>query len=215
MAPSDSEHNHALRLADILSVKYVVARGNTPVPPGMRRIAGVRDFNLKLLENENALPPVRFYAAAKCETSPEAMVEAIHSTQNHSLYLFPDCPDTSIDRLSAAKVDDASEERIQAIKADPTHYEFKVDVPTAGWIFLTDRNFPGWKAYLDGVPTPIYSAQILGKAVRVGPGSTDVKIVYESKSIRYGFICSSIFLFLIFFIVSEPMRVISKVGRSF
>ena len=43
------------------------------------------------------------------------------------------------------------------------------DVETAkpGYLVTTDSYYPGWNAYLDGIPTPVYRANLAFRAVRM------------------------------------------------
>ncbi len=49
-------------------------------------------------------------------------------------------------------------------------YEFNVHARKPVWLFIADANYPGWQAEIDGHSTPVYSAQVLGKAVFVPSG---------------------------------------------
>jgi uncharacterized membrane protein YfhO len=51
-------------------------------------------------------------------------------------------------------------------------------MPRDGWLFLADANYPGWEATVNGVKQPVYSAQVLGKAVRLAAGRNQVTIRY-------------------------------------
>jgi uncharacterized membrane protein YfhO len=66
------------------------------------------------------------------------------------------------------------------------HYELAVHTPAPVWLFLADANYPGWHAYIDGREAPVYSAQLLGKAVYLPAGNSRVEICFESASFRWG-----------------------------
>ncbi|MSQ28542.1 MAG: hypothetical protein EXR51_10480 [Dehalococcoidia bacterium] len=56
-----------------------------------------------------------------------------------------------------------------------------------GFLVFSDTYYPGWKAYLDGDPTPIYRANYLFRGVRVPSGTHRVEFKFEPESIRVGF----------------------------
>ncbi|MEM6415330.1 MAG: hypothetical protein AAF720_11825 [Pseudomonadota bacterium] len=198
------ESSPKLRLADVLSVKYVGADLKQPPPKGMKEIASIKGVRLKLLENNNALPPVRFYKSAECVPSPEDITSRIHTSETHTLYLSPECPHSLNDEAKSGypvvngKVLIDAAARIEKVKIEPGHYVFRVETTEPGWLFITDRHFPGWEARVNGEATKIYSAHILGKAIQVSKGVSDVKISFQSKTIRYGFISSVLTLLVVF-----------------
>ena len=72
--------------------------------------------------------------------------------------------------------------------------EIDVDAPCAGWLVLTDADYPGWRARVDGVATPIRRANALFRAVHVGPGGHRVEFDYDPVSARFGLFTGLAFL---------------------
>jgi uncharacterized membrane protein YfhO len=66
--------------------------------------------------------------------------------------------------------------------------EVVVDVTTdaPGYLLLADTFYPGWQAVVDGQPTPILRADVLFRAVRLGPGIHRVEFRYRPASLRWG-----------------------------
>jgi len=58
------------------------------------------------------------------------------------------------------------------------------------WLFVADSYYPGWQARLDGVRTPIYRANVAGRAVWVPAGTRRVSFAYRPRSF-YGGLCAS------------------------
>jgi len=54
-----------------------------------------------------------------------------------------------------------------------------VDVPTPGFIFLNDIYVPGWQAWVDGNPSPIYRADYLFMAIPVNAGKHSIEVIYR------------------------------------
>jgi len=67
-------------------------------------------------------------------------------------------------------------------------------VPAPGYLVLTDTFYPGWRAYVDGVETPIYQANYLFRAVPLNAGDHEVRFVYRPKSFAVGAALSLTFL---------------------
>jgi hypothetical protein len=66
--------------------------------------------------------------------------------------------------------------RITRYEADEVHLRATVDHPAA--LVLNDLFDPGWKATVDGQPSPVYAANVAVRAVVVGSGSHDVVFRY-------------------------------------
>jgi hypothetical protein len=53
-------------------------------------------------------------------------------------------------------------------------------------LVLNDSNFPGWRAYVNGEPAPILSANYLFRGVVVPAGKSMVEFRYEPRSFQAG-----------------------------
>jgi uncharacterized membrane protein YfhO len=78
--------------------------------------------------------------------------------------------------------------------AESAHIDFydsqravlRADLKHPGVVMLTDSNYPGWKAYLDGRRVPILSANFLFRAVLAPAGSHSIEFRYDPGSFYYG-----------------------------
>jgi hypothetical protein len=91
------------------------------------------------------------------------------------------------DAPEAAAAIDGPDVHIDVLEARATRYFFKVTAQQPRWLFIADANYPGWKAFVDGNRVPVFSAQILGKAIGIPPGEHDVLVQFESNTFRWGF----------------------------
>lgn len=55
-------------------------------------------------------------------------------------------------------------------------------------LFLADSYFPGWNAYVDGTPVPLWRANFAFRAAPVPEGAHTVELIYEPKSFKVGLI---------------------------
>ena len=62
----------------------------------------------------------------------------------------------------------------------------RVEARRAGWLVLTDTFEPSWRATLDGAPASILRANGMFRAVKVPPGSHDVRFSYLPRSFVIG-----------------------------
>lgn len=64
--------------------------------------------------------------------------------------------------------------------------KLEYETTTDGYLVLSDSYYPGWEAYLDGSPTPIYRANYLFRAVQAPAGRHQVEFRYNPMSFRVG-----------------------------
>lgn len=65
---------------------------------------------------------------------------------------------------------------------------------TPGYLILTDANYPGWLATVDGQPAEIQTAYDLFRAVPLSAGTHTVEFRFEPQSLKFGAIISVISL---------------------
>jgi hypothetical protein len=91
------------------------------------------------------------------------------------------------------------EEKVTFLEYAPNRIDMKVSVAGRPWLFLSDTFFPGWKAFVDGVPTKIYRANYAFRAVLLPPGEHAVTWTYEPTFFRAGLTLTA--LTILFFVV--------------
>jgi hypothetical protein len=69
---------------------------------------------------------------------------------------------------------------------DPDRLLIEAHLETPGFVVIADTYYPGWNAWVDGVPVPIYPANLLFRAVPVPAGTHTLDLRYEPNSFRYG-----------------------------
>jgi hypothetical protein len=60
-----------------------------------------------------------------------------------------------------------------------TEVTVDVDSDTGGFLLHTDAWHPWWRADVDGVPAPILKADVLFRAVQVGPGRHRIRFTFH------------------------------------
>ncbi|MBN2209277.1 MAG: YfhO family protein [Candidatus Coatesbacteria bacterium] len=63
---------------------------------------------------------------------------------------------------------------------------FEVNANRAGFLVISENDFPGWKAYVNGEETPVLRAYGLVKAIAVAEGKSVVRLCFEPSSFRAG-----------------------------
>jgi len=183
-------------LIDNLSIRYITMGKKTHIP-GLEPVFSDPDFNIALLENKTALPLIRFHANADfVETLDEAVVFFEKGYSSSLLIETPSPPARDKDYLIVDE-DPSNHSSLVVLEKSDESYLLKVDTQTPGFIFFSDAYYPGWEAYVNDIKTSVYPANILGKAVHVPAGLSEVRVVFRSRTFLIGAIISACTLLLI------------------
>ncbi len=71
-----------------------------------------------------------------------------------------------------------------------THITIAVDIPRPGYLFLSDVFYPGWKAFVDGIPAAIYRTDFVFRGLPVPEGKHTITFVYRPPRFFIGLILS-------------------------
>lgn len=82
--------------------------------------------------------------------------------------------------------DTISPGKIEEISIEPNQVRLKVDTQGPGILVLTDTDYPGWKALVDGTKTKVFRANHALKAIQVPLGNHHVEFIYQPFFFRFG-----------------------------
>lgn len=94
---------------------------------------------------------------------------------------------------------------IQIVSEHPNRIAVKVQNPSSGWLVLSDVWYPGWNASINSVDVPIWRANYLFRAVKIGVGEHEVIFSYQPISFYSG-VLISFFVLLIIWAVWRKKR---------
>ncbi len=188
-------------LVDWLNVKYVLTRHELPGP---RFVPVVAAGAVKLYRNEEALSRaflVRQVEVAGDDARALARVTSGAFDFRNVVLLRTPLPPNLMRRLAASEGDSArgdvsSRGDISWIRYQPDVVSLKVATPAPAILVMSDLYAAGWKATLDGSPTPLYRANFAYRAVFVPDGAHTVEFRYAPASFRAGALLSRLGLIL-------------------
>ena len=92
------------------------------------------------------------------------------------------------------------------VELDEAHeVRLRVDAPGPGFLVLADTFYPGWRVEVDGRPAPLLRANVAQRAVRLGPGTHQVRFRFRSRPVLWGTVISAVSaLLLVLLILRAP-----------
>jgi hypothetical protein len=106
-----------------------------------------------------------------------------------------------------------SDETVEISTYEPERVVLNVKASFDGYVVLTDAWDPGWFASVDGQSAPVHRADLVFRAVRVGPGTHRVEFLYRPLSLYAGMILSGVSLALLGVIVCAFWLIAGRMRR--
>ena len=171
----------------LLGVEYLVVghrkdKPSAAAPTRFERVFAGKDDDI--WRNDLALPRLLTPSSVRLLATGESPdITQFGSTDfRQVLWLTPrDSEDARQDRMDASTCN-ASAEQATAAKATLTQLTVRTHSSYAAWIAVSDLDFPGWEADVDGHTLPIHRANGMFRAVCVPGGDHDVHFTFHPLS---------------------------------
>lgn len=168
--------NFGSPIVDLMNVKYLISGGQEASPllsfPKFRHVASLPGN--ELFENTTVFP--RFFLVHQIRAAG-SLAEA----RNLMRQVNP--RETAITEmpldLPAGRGDSHQDDLVKTLSYQPMALEVSTQSASGSFLVLSETNYPGWKAWLDGRPTPIYCADIALRGVVVPPGIHQVRMKFQ------------------------------------
>jgi len=165
-------------IVDLLNVRYVLTR-----PEDRPRMAAIPKYRHleslsgnELFENEAAFP--RFFLAHEVR-HVGTIEEARNLFQRHEIdLLYTAIVDAPIELPSDVGAPFEVGE-VKTLKYEPNSIEVSTQASLRSLLVLSETYYPGWKAWLDDQPTPIYPTDIALRGVIVPAGTHRVRLEFR------------------------------------
>ncbi|HEX8153167.1 MAG TPA: YfhO family protein, partial [Thermoanaerobaculia bacterium] len=156
---------------NFLGVKYALTPRSMEPPPGWRVLAD--DRGSRLVENANAIPRVFVPRHLTYLDDDDAALEQMRGAND-----FADNAWIST-RAVPPHVERNGEATLATNRAGTARYEIDVDARGPTRIVITESNWPGWRAYIDGRRVNAEPANLAFLSVHVPAGRHRVRVVYR------------------------------------
>lgn len=169
------------RMLDFASVKYLTVGWHFD-QPGFVDAFIDPDLQVRIVENTAVRPRFQFFDEAVFVRKLEDVADTIAGLDRPALVIemMDGEPHVGLSQLPRG------EQYFELLAERSDRYQLAISSSVPAWFFLADTNYPGWTAYLDGIETPLYSAQLLGKAVYLPAGGHMLELVFEPLSFTVG-----------------------------
>jgi len=81
-------------------------------------------------------------------------------------------------------------DRVDVVQWEPDHIVLDVQSEAPGLLVLSEMNYPGWRATIDGYPAEILTADYILRALSLPAGSHRVEMVYRPRSFYLALLAS-------------------------
>ncbi|MEA3492919.1 MAG: YfhO family protein [Candidatus Margulisiibacteriota bacterium] len=88
--------------------------------------------------------------------------------------------------------------RGEIVQYTPNEVVIVADAGKNELLFLSDRYYPGWKAFVDGEEVKIFRANNFFRSIKLEPGEHKVRFVYDPLSLKIGFFITLSTILLLF-----------------
>ncbi|HEX8969609.1 MAG TPA: hypothetical protein VF937_17125 [Chloroflexota bacterium] len=181
------------RQLDLLGVRYIIANATTPGRTDLQTV----DFgDLRLFVRPEAVPLslVIFNAGA--------VVDESGALRRMSSADFDPNRDVVLEGPAASLNAGLASQAVQPEAAGPERWLGHVSLAQPGYLLQREAWYPGWRARVDGIDTPVMRADSVFRAVALSAGDHDVEVFFDSTSFQRGVLVSLFSLVVIMIVVA-------------
>ena len=173
------------KLLNLLGVKYIFAKKSLADDASFKPLWS--DGKYIIYENQHALPRTFLSDSYKVERKPRDVITDIFS------------PDTDLSSTIILSVDphlkqtrDTLQGNAKIVSYTPEKVEIQISSNKNALLFLSDNNYPGWEAKVDGKKTTIFTADYTFRSIVVPQGKHTVVFSYHPQSVTIGFVVAGL-----------------------
>ena len=189
------------RLLEIGSVTHAVALSDwgPGAPPQVASLASVFSEPIRMFELSTPIPRAYVVSGARVAAEPDSfdLLQQPDFDPRAETLLAPPAEGRPVSAEFSGVV--------ELLWRRANSVGIRAELSTPGYVVLTDAHWPGWKATVDGAPTPIHRANVLFRAVGVGPGQHMVEFRYAPPLVPWG-VAASLLGVAIVALIGLPRR---------
>jgi hypothetical protein len=178
-------------LYDFLNAKYVIAAKDVTLD--WEKFVPVFDGDpaLNVYLNRRALPRALVVHRAISARDHEAAYAALHTPD------FDPATTVVVEGGEALDVTPSSAATIRFDAFGLNEIQLHVGTPADAYLVLSEVWYPGWRATVDGVPSPVLRANYAFRALRLEPGQHQVRLIFAPRLWTIGLAISGLTLLIL------------------
>lgn len=203
--PEPAARDMALRILGLANVRYLLdGPGAKPAAAAVQPIYAGEEMTV--FRNAHAMPRAVFfdgYAELPLHRLEDwrergrnysAAMELLSRTKLDpgKTLLLHDLPSSAVPQAPGT----GNGGRVEVSEYLPDRVRLSVEASRPGVVMLSDNDFPGWQAFLDGRPVKTLRSWFTFRAVEVPAGNSVVEFRYRPWPLRLGVVVSALFAFL-------------------
>lgn len=191
------------RLLDLMNVKYITLPkndiGNPPLGGFLMdkyQVVFNEDPNAVVLMNMKALPRVYPVHQVILEKDKELIFNILNHPRFNpwEMAVVEENPPAKLPPPSIS----SSASKVQLLRYFNDKIDVQADMAENGFLVLSEKYYPGWKAYVDGMETKIYKTNYIMRGVYLPKGPHKVEFIFDPWPYKVGlWLSSATFLLLI------------------
>jgi len=188
-----------------LNVRYLLVPVGTHMDLGSHFRLVFDNSSVYVYENTQVYPRAYFSDQVQSELDPRIVLKKVTAPgfdgRREALVesaAVPSLPRSTAPAICRAMRDSPNELRVKTVTAEPR------------FLVVSEMYFPGWLAYVDGVPTAVYRTNYLFRGVVVPAGQHLVTFKYRPSSVTTGAAMSSLALVFVAVLLASSKRLFSR-----
>ena len=174
---------------DLLNARYLILPSDIEDAPAGFELAFESDAGNQVWERESALPRAWFVSEV-LDIEHEEQIDVLRSAE------FDPAEQVLIEDPPVVP-ENGSTGDVEVTRYEPERMTLSVDVDGPGYVVLSEGDYPGWSAEIDGSSTEVLTANHGVRAIAVDADSSEIDMRYEPGLVPMGWIGSLIGFVLI------------------
>jgi hypothetical protein len=178
------------RLLNLAGVKYILTAREEPEEWWHNTVRKVySEEGLNIYENLDVMPRAFLVHQAEVPGSDEATLARLIDYDfdlSSSILLEDESGLAHLESMARGSPPAEGTDKVKIIEYEANRVVIETTSSQAGFLFLSDAYYPGWRARLDGQKETIYRADYLFRAVLVPPGQHVVEFTFDPVAFKIG-----------------------------
>jgi len=178
------------RLLNLAGVKYILTAREEPEEWWLNTVRKVySEEGLNIYENLDVMPRAFLVHQAEVPGSEEAILARLIDWDfdlSSSILLEDETALARLESMAGGASPATGRDEVKIVEYEANRVLIETTSNQAGFLFLTDAYYPGWRVRLDGQEETVYQADYLFRAVLVPPGQHILEFTFDPVAFKIG-----------------------------